>query len=53
VHKLGVVNCEISYADGRRNKLDLVDQLVPGYAMRPRGEPDEYSGKKPTEQAER
>lgn len=34
---LGVVNYEIPYADGRRNKLQLVDQLVPFSALRKRG----------------
>ena len=31
---LGVVNYEISYADGRRDQLHLVDQLVPFHALR-------------------
>jgi hypothetical protein len=31
---IGVVNYEIPYADGRRNKLHVVDQLVPFYALR-------------------
>ncbi|WP_245786670.1 hypothetical protein [Lentzea albida] len=34
---LGVVNYEISYADGRRDKLYLVDQLVPFHVLRKRG----------------
>ncbi|WP_245976515.1 hypothetical protein [Amycolatopsis palatopharyngis] len=33
---LGAVNYEISYADGRRDKLHLVDQLVPFYALQRR-----------------
>jgi hypothetical protein len=33
VDKLGVVNYEISYADGRRDKLHLVDQLAPFSAL--------------------
>ena len=33
---LAVVNYEIPYADGRRNKLRLVDQLVPFSALRER-----------------
>ncbi|MGI5506445.1 hypothetical protein [Lentzea sp. CA-135723] len=32
---LGVVNYEIRYADGRREQLYLVDQLVPFHALRP------------------
>lgn len=31
---LGVVNYEIGYADGRREKLYLVDQLVPFHVLR-------------------
>ncbi|MET9631637.1 hypothetical protein ABZX92_29655 [Lentzea sp. NPDC006480] len=31
---LGVVNYEISYADGRREQLHLVDQLVPFHVLR-------------------
>lgn len=31
---LGVVNYEISYADGRREKLHLVDQLLPFSVLR-------------------
>ena len=31
---LGVVNYEIGYADGRRDKLYLVDQLVPFHVLR-------------------
>lgn len=31
---LGVVNYEISYADGRREKLYLADQLVPFHVLR-------------------
>jgi hypothetical protein len=31
---LGVVNYEIPYADGRRDKLYLVDQLIPFSALR-------------------
>lgn len=34
---LGVVNYEIGYADGRRDKLYLVDQLVPFHVLRKRG----------------
>lgn len=33
---LGVVNYEIGYADGRREKLHLVDQLVPFHVLRKR-----------------
>ncbi|MFD9701305.1 hypothetical protein [Lentzea sp. NPDC059081] len=33
---LGVVNYEIGYADGRRDKLRLVDQLVPFHVLRKR-----------------
>lgn len=33
---LGVINYEIPYADGRRDKLHLVDQLVPFYALQKR-----------------
>ncbi|MFD9701545.1 hypothetical protein [Lentzea sp. NPDC059081] len=33
---LGVVNYEIGYADGRRDKLYLVDQLVPFHVLRKR-----------------
>lgn len=33
---LGVVNYEIGYADGRRDKLYLVDQLVPFHVLRRR-----------------
>lgn len=33
---LGVVNYEISYADGRRDKLYLADQLVPFHVLRKR-----------------
>jgi hypothetical protein len=36
VHKLGVVDYEIPYADGRRDTVHLIDQLVPGYALRRR-----------------
>ncbi len=32
----GVVDYEIPYADGRRDKLDLTDQLLPFYALRER-----------------
>ena len=31
---LGVANYEIGYADGRRQKLYVVDQLVPFWALR-------------------
>ncbi|MET9225610.1 hypothetical protein [Lentzea sp. NPDC003310] len=31
---LGVVNYEIGYADGRQNKLRVVDQLVPFHVLR-------------------
>lgn len=31
---LGVVNYEIDYADGRRDKLYLTDQLVPFHVLR-------------------
>ena len=31
---LGVVNYEISYADGRNDKLYLADQLVPFHVLR-------------------
>lgn len=30
----GVVDYEVSYADGRRDKVSLIDQLVPFYALR-------------------
>jgi hypothetical protein len=33
---LGVVNFAIPYADGRRHKLQIHDQLVPDYALRKR-----------------
>ncbi|WP_329792860.1 hypothetical protein V1227_13410 [Lentzea sp. DG1S-22] len=33
---LGVVDYEIGYADGRRDKLYLVDQLVPFHVLRKR-----------------
>ncbi|WP_246365761.1 hypothetical protein [Kibdelosporangium persicum] len=33
---LGVVNFAIPYADGRRDKLEVHDQLVPDYALRKR-----------------
>lgn len=33
---LGMVNYEISYADGRREKLYLADQLVPFHVLRKR-----------------
>lgn len=33
---LGVVDYEIPYADGRRDTVHLVDQLVPEYALRRR-----------------
>jgi hypothetical protein len=33
---LGVVNYEIPYADGRRDKVQLVDQLLPFYAIQGR-----------------
>lgn len=33
---LGVVDYEIPYADGRRDTVHLVDQLVPEYALRQR-----------------
>ncbi|ANZ36032.1 hypothetical protein BBK82_08075 [Lentzea guizhouensis] len=32
----GIVNYEIGYADGRRDKLSLVDQFVPFTALRER-----------------
>lgn len=32
---LGVVTYQIPYADGRRNKLQVFDGLVPDYALRP------------------
>jgi hypothetical protein len=35
---LGVVTFAISYADGRRHKLQIHDQLVPDYALRERDE---------------
>ena len=34
---LGVVNYEIGYANGQRDKLYVVDQLVPFHALRKRG----------------
>jgi hypothetical protein len=43
-HWLGVVDYEVPFADGRRRKIRAVDQLVPLYALRPRGEPDETGG---------
>lgn len=33
---LGLVNFSVPYADGRRHKLRLSNQLVPAYALRPR-----------------
>jgi hypothetical protein len=36
MHKSVIVNYEIGYADGRRNKLHLVDQFVPFMALRKR-----------------
>lgn len=33
---LGVVNFYVPYADGRRSRLYLSNQLVPAYALRPR-----------------
>jgi hypothetical protein len=40
---LAIVNYSISYADGRRHRVTLVDQLVPGCAIRKRGgEPAEH-----------
>lgn len=33
---LGVVNYEIGYADGRRDRVYLADQLVPFYVLRRR-----------------
>ena len=33
---LGVVNYAIPSADGRQHKLELRDQLIPGYALRKR-----------------
>lgn len=33
---LGVVSYKLPYADGRREKVELVDQLVPAQALRPR-----------------
>lgn len=35
---LAVVDFDIPYVDGRRSKLEVADQLVPSYAVRPRGE---------------
>lgn len=35
---LGVVNYEVHYADGRTNTLWCHDQMVPAYALLPRGE---------------
>lgn len=35
---LGVVNFEIPYADQRREPLSVRDQLVPAYALRPKGD---------------
>jgi hypothetical protein len=37
---LGVVNFAVPYADGRRNKVWLPDQLVPAYALKPRVDDD-------------
>lgn len=36
MHKSAIVNYEIGYADGRRDKLHLVDQFVPFTALRER-----------------
>jgi hypothetical protein len=36
MHKIGVVDYEIPYADGRRDTVHLADQLVPRYALRRR-----------------
>jgi len=44
---LGVVNYSIPYADGRRDALFLRHQLVPSYALRPRGQPDEHGHPRP------
>lgn len=33
---LGLVNYAIPYADGRRHKIQLQDQVIPGYALRKR-----------------
>jgi len=33
---VGVVNFHVPYADERRDRLYLADQLVPAYALRPR-----------------
>jgi hypothetical protein len=35
---IGVVNFDITYADGRKRTVSLRDQLVPRHALRPRGE---------------
>ncbi|WP_326960526.1 hypothetical protein [Amycolatopsis sp. NBC_01286] len=43
-HWLGVVDYEIPFADGRPRTIRAVDQLVPLYVLRPRGEPDETGG---------
>lgn len=37
---LGVVNYAVPYADGRRNRVLLRDQLVPAEAMSPRADHD-------------
>jgi hypothetical protein len=41
---MGVVTYQIPYADGRRDKLALRDQLVPSYALRERIEPGAQPG---------
>ncbi|HVV11314.1 hypothetical protein [Amycolatopsis sp.] len=44
---LGVVDYEIPYADRRREPLWLADQLLPVYALRPKGEPAEHGEAQP------
>jgi hypothetical protein len=38
MHKSGLVTYQIPYADGRRDKLTVREQLVPDYALRQRVE---------------
>jgi hypothetical protein len=44
---LAIVDFEVPYADGRRTKVELVDQLVPAWALRRRDEPGQ-AGADPT-----
>ena len=45
--RLAVVNLQVFYADGRRDKLDLRNQLVPAYALRKREDPDQPGSAEP------